>query len=52
MAQYLSQLQSEPTERTDLINRVRSEIQAGTYLSDDKLDSAANDLLDDLHFEL
>ncbi len=52
VAQYLSQLQSEPAERTDLINRVRTEIQAGTYLSDEKLESATSDLLDDLHFEL
>lgn len=52
VAQYLSQLQTEPAPRTDLINRVRSEIEAGTYLSDDKLSAAADHLLDDINFEL
>ncbi len=52
MAQYLSKLQSEPTERTDLINRVRSEIQSGTYLTEDKLSATADELLDDITFSL
>lgn len=52
VAKYLSQLKSEPTERTDLINSVRSEIQAQTYLSDEKLSAAADELLDDINFEL
>ncbi len=52
MAQYLSQLKSEPTERTDLINRVRSEIQSGTYLTEDKLSAVADELLDDINFTL
>ena len=52
VAQYLSKLQSEPNQRTELINRVRGEIQSGTYLTDDKLESAAGDLLDDLQFKL
>ncbi|MHA7814467.1 MAG: flagellar biosynthesis anti-sigma factor FlgM [Phycisphaerales bacterium] len=52
VAQYLSQLQAEPEERTDLINRVREEIQAGTYLSDDKLEQAADQLLDDINLGL
>ncbi len=52
VASYLNQLQAEPKERTDLINRVRSEIEAGTYLADDKLDAAADELLEDLNFEL
>ncbi len=50
-AQYLSQLRSEPQERTDLINRVREEIAAGTYLSDDKLEQAADQLLDDINLD-
>lgn len=52
VSQYLSKLQSEPTERSELVNRVRSEIQAGTYLTEDKLSSAADGLLDDINFEL
>jgi len=52
VAQYLSQLKSEPEQRTDLIDRVRSEIEAGTYLSEDKLSAAADHLLDDINFEL
>lgn len=52
VAQYLSQLQREPAPRTDLINRVRSEIDQGTYLSDDKLSVAADQLLDDINLEL
>lgn len=52
MAQYLSQLKSEPSERTDLINRVRSEIQSGTYLTEDKLSAVADELLDDITFSL
>lgn len=52
VAQYLSQLQSDPTPRTELIDRVRSEIQSGTYLTDDKLSAVADELLDDINFEL
>lgn len=50
-AKYLSQLRAEPEQRTDLINRVRAEIESGTYLSDDKLDQAADQLLDDINLE-
>jgi len=52
VAQYLSQLQSEPAPRTELIDRVRSEIQSGIYLTDEKLSAAAGELLDDINFEL
>lgn len=52
VAQYLSQLKREPAERTDLINRVREEISAGTYLTDEKLDAATDQLLDDINFAL
>lgn len=52
VAKYLSQLQTEPAPRQDLINRVRSEIEAGTYLSDEKLSAATDHLLDDINFEL
>ena len=52
VAKYLSQLQSEPAPRTDLINRVRAEIQSGSYLNDENLSAAADELLDDINFEL
>jgi anti-sigma28 factor (negative regulator of flagellin synthesis) len=52
VAQYLSQLQTKPEPRSDLIDRVRSEIEAGTYLTDDKLSAATDHLLDDINFEL
>jgi anti-sigma28 factor (negative regulator of flagellin synthesis) len=52
VAQYLSQLQSEPAQRTDLIDRVRTQIESGTYLTDDKLSAAADELLDDINFQL
>jgi len=52
VAQYLSQLQNEPAPRADLINRVRDEIDSGTYLTDEKLSAAADHLLDDINFEL
>lgn len=51
VAQYLSQLKAEPQPRTNLIERVRSEIEAGTYLTDDKLSDAADQLLDDINLE-
>ncbi len=48
VAQYLSQLQSEPTSSNELVNRVRSQIEAGTYLTDDKISAAVDELLDDI----
>tara|TARA_R110002072_G_scaffold42064_5_gene117595 strand:+ start:37253 stop:37570 length:318 start_codon:yes stop_codon:yes gene_type:complete len=52
VAQYLSQLQSEPAPRTDLINRVKAEISSETYLTDEKLSAAAGELLDDINLGL
>lgn len=52
VAKYLSQLQTEPALRTDLIQSVREKIENGTYLTDDKLSAAADELLDDINFEL
>ena len=34
--------------RTDLVNRIRSEIAAGTYETPEKLDTALNHLLDEI----
>ncbi len=52
VAQYLSQANAQPAERTDLIERVKAQIAQGSYLTDDKLDAAADELLEDLYFEL
>ena len=48
VAKYLSILKSEPSSNTELITRVRDEIKAGTYLTDDKLDAAVNELAGDI----
>ncbi len=48
VAHYLSQLQAEPTSSSDLVGRVRSQIKAGTYLTEDKLSVAIDELLDDI----
>lgn len=39
---------SLPDVRTDLVNRVRAEIQAGTYDTPDKWDQAVENLIEDL----
>jgi negative regulator of flagellin synthesis FlgM len=44
-AQLLSKI---PAVRQDLIDRVKSEIDAGTYETDAKLDAAIESLLEDL----
>ena len=52
VAQLLSQANAGPAPRTDLTNRVKSEIAAGTYLTDEKLEAVVDDLLEDINFEL
>jgi len=47
-ARLLSKLRETPEIRQDLVDRVRSEIADGSYLTSDKLDSAADNLLTDL----
>jgi negative regulator of flagellin synthesis FlgM len=47
-AQLLANLASLPDVRQDLVDRVRGEIAAGTYETDDKLDQAVTSLLSDL----
>lgn len=51
VAHYLSQLKTKPEPRTDLIDRVKAKIEAGTYLTEDKLSAAADQLLDDINLE-
>lgn len=52
VARYLSELKSGPAERTELINRVRQEIDAGTYDTPEKLEDALEGIKEDLEFEL
>lgn len=47
-AQLLSKLNELPDVRQDLIDRVRGEIQAGTYETPDKIDGAIDGLIEDL----
>jgi hypothetical protein len=50
-ARYLSRLASLPA-RQELVDRVRAEINDGTYESPEKLDAAISGLLDDLNGEI
>jgi flagellar biosynthesis anti-sigma factor FlgM len=47
-ARYLSQLKENEPVREDLVSRIRSQIESGTYESDAKLDAAIDALVDDL----
>jgi negative regulator of flagellin synthesis FlgM len=47
-ARLESLLAKVPEVRQDLIDRVRAEIEAGTYETDERLDTAIDRLLDDL----
>ena len=47
-ALYLSQLKHGPQVRESLVERVRSEIAAGTYDTEAKLNTAIDAMIDDL----
>jgi hypothetical protein len=47
-ARLLDALRSRPDYRPDVISRVRGEIEAGSYLTDEKLDTALDALIDDV----
>lgn len=47
-ARFLDALRSNSIVRTDLVDRVRAEIAAGTYDTPERLDQAINAMLDDL----
>lgn len=47
-ARLLSRLDELPDVRGDLVARVKAEIEAGTYETDDKLELAINELAEDL----
>lgn len=46
-AQLLSKLQELPETRKDLVDRIRAEIKAGTYDTDEKLNAALDGAIDD-----
>ncbi len=48
MAYYMSQLRSLPPVRQDLIDQVRSQVEAGTYETPQKLDAAIEAMFEDL----
>ncbi len=52
VARFLNELKSGGAERTDLINKVRAEIEAGTYDTDAKFDAAIDAIKEDLELEL
>lgn len=45
---YLSKLKQLPEVREDLVNSVKSQIEAGNYDTAERFDTAVNALLDDL----
>lgn len=47
-SRLLSRLSELPDVRTDLISRIRNEIAAGTYETDDKINAAIDNLVSDL----
>ena len=49
-ARLASLLASVPPMRMDLVNRVKAEIQSGTYDTPEKLDKAFDKLMDELGF--
>ena len=52
VARYLSELKTGPAERSDLIDRVRQEIDAGQYDTPEKLEAAIDGIKEDLEFTL
>lgn len=52
VARFLNQLKNGGFERTDLINKVRAEIEAGTYDTDEKFESVIDAIKEDLELEL
>jgi len=44
----MSRLNQEPPVRQDLIDRVRAEIDAGNYLTPERLDAAIDTMIDSI----
>ncbi len=47
-ARFLARMNAMPEIRTELVNRVRSEIAAGTYDTPEKFDLALDTMIDEL----
>jgi len=47
LARLLQQLRDVPDVREDLVERVRAQVEAGTYLTPDKLDAALDEMIAD-----
>ncbi|MBK7406484.1 MAG: flagellar biosynthesis anti-sigma factor FlgM [Phycisphaerales bacterium] len=48
LAQSLARLNQEPPVRQDLIDRVRAEIDAGTYDTPERVDGAVSRMLEEI----
>lgn len=48
LAQLLGKYAQMPEIRADLVERIKAEIEAGTYETEDKVDQAVDSLLEDL----
>lgn len=48
VARYLAKLREVPAVRQELVDRVRSEIEAGAYESPEKIEKAIDELVEDL----
>lgn len=47
-ARFLARMRELPEIRQDLVDRIKAEIEAGTYDTADKLDQAIEGILDDI----
>jgi len=52
VARYLSKLKEVPAVRTELVQEVRAQIEAGTFETPERLEGAAEQLLEDLGLDL
>lgn len=48
MARMISKMNDMPSIRTELVSRVRAEIAAGTYETDEKIDLALDVMMDEI----
>lgn len=49
LAYYMAKLAEMPEVRSDLVSQVRSQIEAGTYLTDEKIDGAIDALAEEMN---
>jgi len=47
LARLLQRLREVPDIREELVDRVRSQIESGTYLTDERLDAAVDAMIDE-----